>query len=188
MKQKLILVFLLLTPIMSSNNREGLCSGIVNVYNDCGVCFSATVGLACGSTPCGSGFVNYPSSGNFEVPAGAVTVLCSCEGGITGHIRRTYDTIVYDDEISNVTFTCGLDEFLYPCTILQLYDKDSEEVEALRVFRDNVLSKTQEGRELITLYYQWSPVIVKAMEQDEEFKQEIKDIVDEILPMIGGEQ
>lgn len=184
MKHKLIIVFLLLAPIMSSNNREGLCSGIVNVYNDCGVCFSATVGLACGSTPCGSGFVDHLGSSNFEVPAGTVTVLCSCERGITGHIRRTYDTIVYDDEISNVTFTCGLDEFLYSCTILQLYDKDSEEVEALRVFRDDVLSKSLEGQELIGLYYQWSPVIAKAMKADEEFNQEVKDIVDEILSMI----
>ena len=53
-------------------------------------------------------------------------------------------------------------------------------------FRDKVLSKTQEGQELIKLYYQWSPVIVKAMEADEEFKQEVKDIVDEVLEMIEG--
>lgn len=47
-----------------------------------------------------------------------------------------------------------------------------------------ILAGTVEGRELIKLYYQWSPVIVKAMEDDVESKQEIKGIVDSILPMI----
>ena len=62
--------------------------------------------------------------------------------------------------------------------------EQSEEVAALRWYRDNVLSQTPEGRELIKLYYQWSPIIVRAMEQDEEFKEEIKQIIDGVLPMI----
>ena len=68
-----------------------------------------------------------------------------------------------------------------------IYGKHSTEAELLRYFRDNLLSKTHEGRELIILYYQWSPVIVTAMEADDEFKQEVKDIVDEVLPMIEEE-
>jgi hypothetical protein len=71
------------------------------------------------------------------------------------------------------------------CLAQSMYGEDSNEVELLRSIRDNVLSKTQEGRELIKLYYQWSPIIVRAMEEDEEFKEEIKDIIDEILPMIS---
>jgi hypothetical protein len=47
------------------------------------------------------------------------------------------------------------------------------------------MSKTSEGQELIKLYYQWSPVLVKAMEADEEFKGEIKGMIDSVLPMIG---
>ena len=31
------------------------------------------------------------------------------------------------------------------------------------------------------------PVILKAMQEDEEFKEEIKEMVDEILPLIRGE-
>ena len=72
------------------------------------------------------------------------------------------------------------------CPVATLYGEDSYEVEQLRYFRDNVLSKTHEGRELIKLYYQWSPVIVRAMKADEEFKKEIKQTVDVILPMIEG--
>ena len=74
------------------------------------------------------------------------------------------------------------------CPSELLYREHSAESQLLRSIRDNVLSKSPEGKELIKLYYQWSPVIVKAMEADEECKQEVKDIVDEILPIIGGEQ
>ena len=65
-------------------------------------------------------------------------------------------------------------------------DAREDDLNVLKKYRDNVLSKTQEGQELIKLYYQWSPVIVKAMEADEEFKQEIKELVDEVLPLIEG--
>ena len=51
-----------------------------------------------------------------------------------------------------------------------------------------VLHQTQEGKELIRLYYRWSPAIVKAMEEDEEFKDQIKEMVEEILSMVGRER
>ncbi len=47
-----------------------------------------------------------------------------------------------------------------------------------------MLSQTSEGRELTRLYYQWSPVIVKAMEEDEEFREGVKEMIDGFLPMI----
>ena len=71
------------------------------------------------------------------------------------------------------------------CLVRSIYGEHSTETELLRSIRDNVLSKTQEGRELIELYYQWSPFIVKAIEADEEFKQEIKEMIDNMLPMIS---
>ena len=71
------------------------------------------------------------------------------------------------------------------CLAETIYGSDSYETELLRSIRDNLLSKSLEGRELIKLYYQWSPVIVKAMQADEEFKQAVKDIIDEILPVIS---
>ena len=70
------------------------------------------------------------------------------------------------------------------CPILLIYGSDSKETELLRSLRDNVLSKTSEGQELIKLYYQWSPVIVRAMESDEDFKQEVKEMVDEVLTLV----
>ena len=47
-----------------------------------------------------------------------------------------------------------------------------------------MLTQTTEGQEFIRLYYHWSPSIVKAMEENEEFKQEMKVMIDGVLPLI----
>ena len=73
------------------------------------------------------------------------------------------------------------------CPFATIFGEDSEEVEILRYVRDNVLSQTPEGQELIRLYYQWSLVIVKAMEEDEEFKTDVKELVDGFLGLIKEE-
>ena len=70
------------------------------------------------------------------------------------------------------------------CPILRLLGESSEEVQLLRNFRDNVLSHTQEGRQLIKLYYLWSPVVVKAMEEDDNFKDDVKEMIVETLGLI----
>ncbi len=74
------------------------------------------------------------------------------------------------------------------CLSEEIYGENSEEVELLRYSRDSVLIQTPVGQEIIRLYYQWSPVIVKAMEKDGQFRQEVKEIIDAILPMIRGEE
>jgi hypothetical protein len=71
-----------------------------------------------------------------------------------------------------------------PCPSKEIYGEGSLEVALLRAVRDKLLSQTPEGQELITLYYRWSPVLVKAMEEDETFKEEFKNIIDELLPLI----
>ena len=71
-----------------------------------------------------------------------------------------------------------------PCLMSLLYGEYSEETELLRYFRDTVLSQTPEGRALIKLYYLWSPTIVRAMEGNEEFTIQVKELMDNVLPMI----
>ena len=71
------------------------------------------------------------------------------------------------------------------CPSEQIYGTHSEQTELLRLIRDNILSQTPEGREIIKLYYQLSPAIAKAMEDDEEFKEEMKEMIDGVLPLIG---
>jgi hypothetical protein len=73
------------------------------------------------------------------------------------------------------------------CPLELIYGEHSEETELLRYFRDNILSKSPEGQEIIRLYYEWSPVIVKAMEGDEEFMEELKGMVDGFLELVTNE-
>ncbi len=74
-----------------------------------------------------------------------------------------------------------------PCLVRKIYSENSEEVEFLRNFRDHILSKTPSGRELIRLYYQLSPAIVKAVEENEALREEVKKIIDKTLPLIEVE-
>jgi hypothetical protein len=73
------------------------------------------------------------------------------------------------------------------CFTETVYGKYSEETALLKSFRDKILRNSPEGEEIIRLYYQWSPVIVRAMENDEEFKGELRSLLDEVLTMIGRE-
>jgi hypothetical protein len=54
----------------------------------------------------------------------------------------------------------------------------------MRNFRDEILCKTLVGQEIIRLYHVWSPAIAQAMEEDEEFKEEVKAMIDGILLLI----
>jgi hypothetical protein len=73
------------------------------------------------------------------------------------------------------------------CALISMYGEDSEEVKLLRKFRDEVLSDTPEGQKIIKLYYGWSPVIVNMMKGDESLKDEIKSMINGILPLIREE-
>ena len=74
------------------------------------------------------------------------------------------------------------------CSALKIYGEDSEEIKLLRYIRDNVLNQTPEGKELIKLYYQRSPAIVKAMEEDEEFREVVKELIDGVLGFVGRDE
>ena len=75
----------------------------------------------------------------------------------------------------------------WSCFIVQMYGDDSKEAALMRSFRDSVLSQIPEGQAIIDLYYRFSPVIMMALESDDELKQEVKALVDEILPLIKSE-
>ena len=70
------------------------------------------------------------------------------------------------------------------CPIEQIYGEQSEEVDLLRRFRDSILSQTPEGQELIKLYYGLSPVIVAMMNEDEQFKAQVKEMIDGVVEVI----
>ena len=70
------------------------------------------------------------------------------------------------------------------CLAEKIYGEYSDEIELLRNFRDSVLSKTPESQEIIRLYCQWSPAIVKAMEENDGFKEDMKEMIDGFLPVM----
>jgi len=71
------------------------------------------------------------------------------------------------------------------CPVENLYGESAKETELLRHLRDNFLSKTREGKELIRLYYEWNSLIVEAMEEDEQFKGVVKEMIDGVLGLIA---
>lgn len=70
-----------------------------------------------------------------------------------------------------------------PCLLEKLYGNSSEVTKLFRTLRDEVLNKTSEGQELVRIYYEWGPVIYRAMEADEDYKKQIKTTIDNILLM-----
>ncbi len=95
------------------------------------------------------------------------------------------DVCCGEDEVCD-SFTRCVHKYI-GCLYHEIYGEYSEEVELVRAFRDEVLSQSPVGQEIIELYYQWSPLIVKVMEKDEEFKEEVKEMVDGVLLLIGTE-
>jgi hypothetical protein len=73
-----------------------------------------------------------------------------------------------------------------PCAAEEIYGENSKKIELFRYLRDNVLNTTPEGQELIRLYYELSPVIVEMMEEDEEFREEVKEMIDGAVRLIGN--
>jgi hypothetical protein len=70
------------------------------------------------------------------------------------------------------------------CPFEHIYGDSAYEVTLLRKLRDDLLSKTPEGKQLIKLYYQLSPLVVKVMTEDKNFEDEIREMTDFILPML----
>jgi hypothetical protein len=75
-----------------------------------------------------------------------------------------------------------------PCPVRQLYGDTADETQLLRSIRDKVLYQTPAGREVIRLYYQLSPFIVKAMDEDDAFKEELKSLIDGLLILLEEEK
>ena len=70
------------------------------------------------------------------------------------------------------------------CPAETIYGENSEQAELLRNYRDEVLSKTPEGQEIIETYYKFSPTVTKLLEQNPLFKNRAKVYIDSMLPGI----
>ena len=54
----------------------------------------------------------------------------------------------------------------------------------MRCLRDSLLVKSKEGREIIRLYNQYNTLIISVMKEDPDFKNQVKNILDEWIPII----
>lgn len=111
--------------------------------------------------------VGFHEGSDDYMPSGASCLTAGCHGVACGDFTTT--TTVPDS-------TCPAEE---------IYGQGSVEAALLRAVRDNLLRQTPEGQELIKLYYQWSPLMVRAMQADETFKQDVKAMIDGVLELMG---
>jgi hypothetical protein len=103
-------------------------------------------------------------------------------GGQCGSLDTSTTTTL--ESTTTTTIPESTTTIVQPCLTESIYGKQSEQTELLRYFRDNVLSQSPEGQEIIRLYYEWSPMVVNAMEADEEFKKEVKEMIDGVLILL----
>ena len=111
--------------------------------------------------------VGFHEGSDDYVPSGASCLTAGCHSDACGGFSTT--TTAPDS-------TCLAEE---------IYGQGSVEASLLRAVRDNLLRQTPEGQELIKLYYQWSPLMVRAMQADETFKQDVKEMIDGMLALMG---
>ena len=106
-------------------------------------------------------------------------IMCGTILGNASGIGREKLTVAATKAITEAIRGAGC-----PVTFALGGDSRANDLNILRSFRDEVLSKTPAGQEIIRLYYEWSPAIVTAMEEDEEFKELAKEMIDEIVRLI----
>jgi len=73
------------------------------------------------------------------------------------------------------------------CPSEEIYGVNAEETALIRKVRDDVLKKSDAGRAFIKLYYQMSPALLQAMTESKAFKQEVREILDLIVPVLREE-
>jgi putative hemolysin len=110
-----------------------------------------------------------------------------CASDVTTTIIIGSTTTTTGDSLSTTIIGGGSTTTTGICPSDEIYGEYSEHTKLLKYIRDNVLKQTPEGREIIRLYYEWSPAIVQAMEEDEAFKQEVKEMIDGVLTLVAEE-
>jgi len=115
------------------------------------------------------------------------TVICldSDGDGINDDLDNcpeVYNPNQEDNDKNGLGDTC--DPNTTDCLVINIYGEYSKTTEFLRNYRDERLSGTSEGQELIRLYDWWSPVLVKEIEEDEVLKKELQSLIDGVVTAI----
>jgi hypothetical protein len=97
------------------------------------------------------------------------------------------DTILVVDHANDAITAKASVTVHYGCPSQYLYGQSSEEVLLLRWFRDHVLHTTPEGKQLIRLYYHWSPLLLKGMAEDDALLEEVKSVIDHLVGLLRAD-
>ena len=99
-----------------------------------------------------------------------------CIGGTTTEPSTSTTTTAVIPTSSTTTISAY-------CVVETIYGESSEKTQFFRWVGEKILSRTPEGRKIMELYYTWSPVVVKMMEEDEDLKGKVHQILDEIVSL-----
>lgn len=141
--------------------------------------------FAVGGNFFGGGILNYDGGIWREVENGIPSFLFGVWGSSLTDIYAVgfgYRILHYGEPEQTTSTTSTVSDDICPLELI--YGEFSQETALLRRFRDTVVSTTPEGRELIKLYYLVSPLIIGAMEGDDEFKEDVTQLVDGVLAMM----
>ena len=117
-----------------------------------------------------------------EAPLYLITFCNNRKDQAEAELEKTAIGDFYNFKYSKSEGSCMAEEV--ECLMEYILGAEDERLYILRKFRDEVLSPTLVGQKAIKLYYDWSSSIVKLMEEDEEFEHDIKEMINEALPMV----
>jgi hypothetical protein len=89
------------------------------------------------------------------------TILNYTESVNTTTVPVTTSTTIPDGTTTTTVTTTTTIPKPPLCAAEAIYGENSEQTELLREYRDNVLSKTSGGQEIIKIYYKFSPSVTK---------------------------
>jgi hypothetical protein len=70
------------------------------------------------------------------------------------------------------------------CAAEKVLEDDTESLTLLRQFRDNVLAKSANGKAIIKLYYEKSPLIAELIEKNPALKEQCRTTLKALIPSI----
>jgi hypothetical protein len=113
---------------------------------------------------------------------------CDQEGNYVSGINRDFFNTA-TDVVKVVEVTSGKSDeesmiVSWGCFLLRLYGEGSDEIALFRKYRNHFINRGLEGEEIIKFYYTWSPLLVKAIEEDEELEKQLKELADTILFLV----
>jgi len=97
-----------------------------------------------------------------------------CDGGTTTQPSTSTTTTA---AITTSSTTAVADY----CVVEAIYGESSGKTQFFRWVGEKILSRTPEGRKIMEIYYTWSPVIVKMVEEDKDLKERVHQLLDEIV-------